>query len=148
MTTSSSFTIRESRPSDHTAIAALLRQLGYPATPALVLEKIEALLSSPTDQVIVAAAHGEVIGSISLHAFPLFHATGCLGRITSMVVDARYRECGVGSALMSAAERWFEEAGCVKLEVTSGDHRPDAHRFYEKHGFLRDGQRLSRAVLP
>jgi hypothetical protein len=31
----------------------------------------------------------------------------------------------------------------VKLEVTSGDQRIDAHRFYERHGFRRDGQRLT-----
>lgn len=33
----------------------------------------------------------------------------------------------------------------VKFEVTSGDHRPHAHRFYAKHGFLRDGQSLAKA---
>ncbi|KFG94162.1 GCN5 family acetyltransferase [Burkholderia paludis] len=138
--------IREPRASDHAAIACLLQQLGYQTTPALVLEKIEALLPSPTDKIIVASARDEVVGSISLHALPLFHAPGNLGRITSMVVDERYRGNGVGSALIAAAEHWFRQVGCVKLEVTSGDHRPAAHRFYERHGFLRDGQRLSRKL--
>lgn len=136
--------IREMRPSDHIAIALLLQQLGYLISPELILEKIEILLPSSADKVVVALMHGEVVGCISLHAFPLFHAAGCLGRISSLVVDERCRGCGVGGALMRAAECWFESVGCVKLEVTSGDHRPDAHRFYERHGFLRDGQRFSK----
>nr|WP_223997881.1 GNAT family N-acetyltransferase [Burkholderia gladioli] len=82
----------------------------------------------------------------SLHALPLFHAAGNLGRITSMVVDERYRGNGVGSGLIDAAEHWFRQVGCVKLEVTSGDHQPAAHHFYERHGFLRDGQRLSKKL--
>lgn len=136
--------IRESHSSDHTAIAVLLQQLGYQATPALILEKIEALRTSQTDKVIVASVQGRVVGSISLHALPLFHLEGYLGRITSMVVDERYRGCGIGSALIGAANSWFRSVGCVKLEVTSGDHRSHAHRFYEQHGFVRDGQRLCK----
>ena len=138
--------IRESRSSDHATIALLLQQLGYQATPALILEKIEAMLPSPMDKIIVATVREQVIGSISIHALPLFHAAGNLGRITSMVVDERYQGNRVGSALIDAAEHWFRQAGCVKLEVTSGDHRQAAHHFYERHGFLRDGQRLSRKL--
>jgi GNAT superfamily N-acetyltransferase len=138
--------IRESRSSDHVTIALLLQQLGYQTTPALVLQKIEAMLLSPMDKIIVASVGEEVIGSISLHALPLFHMAGSLGRITSMVVDERYRGNGVGNALIDAAEHWFRQVGCVKLEVTSGDHRQTAHHFYERHGFLRDGQRLSKTV--
>ncbi|MBZ5793559.1 GNAT family N-acetyltransferase [Burkholderia contaminans] len=139
---------REAWLSDCTAIARLLRQLGYDATPALIHEKLLSLAGKPDDRVCVATLDGEVVGSISLHILPLFHAAGNLGRITSMVVDERHRGCGIGGALMAAAERWFESGRCVKLEVTSGDHRPDAHRFYAHHGFLRDGQRLSRKMRP
>ncbi|MEX3671993.1 GNAT family N-acetyltransferase [Paraburkholderia phenoliruptrix] len=135
---------RESEPSDHCSIALLLHQLGYEATPALILEKLQLLIPSPSDKIFVATVHDKVVGSISLHVLPLFHAAGYLGRITSMVVDKHHQGAGIGSALIAAAERWFETVGCVKLEVTSGDHRPDAHRFYARHGFQRDGQRLAK----
>lgn len=135
---------RESRLLDHCSIALLLRQLEYEATPVVILEKLQSLLPSSTDKIFVATVHDEVVGIISLHALPLFHTAGNLGRITSMVVDERHRGTGIGSALIAAAERWFEAVGCVKLEVTSGDHRLDTHRFYAKHGFLRDGQRLAK----
>jgi GNAT superfamily N-acetyltransferase len=112
--------------------------------PAQVGERLQALAASPADQVLVATLAGEVVGSISLHALSLFHAGGGLGRITSLVVDERFRGRHIGSALIAAAQRWFDTAGCVKVEVTSSDHRSGAHRFYEGHGYVRDGQRFAR----
>jgi GNAT superfamily N-acetyltransferase len=137
-------TIRQARPADHVPIASLLRQLGYDPSPLLILQKIESALPSPIDIVFVAATAEDVVGCISLHALPLFHAPGHLGRITSMVVDERHRGCGIGSALIAEAEKWFAAIGCLKLEVTSADTRSHAHRFYERHGFTRDGQRLAK----
>ncbi|AJW98590.1 acetyltransferase domain protein [Burkholderia gladioli] len=136
--------IRAARPADAPAVSALLRQLGYEAGPAQVQGRLEALAGSAADTVLVAAVGSEIAGCISLHALPLFHAEGRLGRITSLVVDQGRRSRGIGGALMAAAAAWFEAAGCVKTEVTSGDHRADAHRFYARHGYARDGQRLSR----
>jgi hypothetical protein len=43
---------------------------------------------------------------------------------------------------MAVAHAWFRTQGCVRVEVTSGDHRADAHRFYARHGYARQGQRL------
>ncbi|MCA8351694.1 GNAT family N-acetyltransferase [Burkholderia cepacia] len=138
--------MRDARLSDCAAIARLLRQLGYDVTPALIHEKLLSLADKPSDRVCVAILNGEIVGSISQHILPLFHAPGNLGRITSLVVDECHRGYGIGGALMADAQRWFERGRCVKLEVTSGDQRPDAHRFYAHHGFARDGQRLSRKM--
>ncbi len=138
--------IRVAQPDDHTVLAGLLRQLGYELTPAQVRDRLRALGASPADRVLVAVLHGDVVGSISLHALPLFHMAGQLGRITSMVVDERHRGRGIGSVLIGAAQRWFAAAGCVKVEVTSSDRRTEAHRFYERHGFQRDGRRLARNI--
>ncbi|MGK8208545.1 GNAT family N-acetyltransferase [Burkholderia cenocepacia] len=139
-------TTRASQIDDYIDIARLLRQLGYDSTSGMIREKLQALLPSQADRILVATIDQEIVGCISLHALPLFHMAGSLGRITSMVVDARCRGQGIGSALIAAAEHWFEQAGCVKLEVTSGDHRPDAHRFYARHGFVRNGQRLAKTM--
>ncbi len=136
--------IRRAEPRDAEPVAGLLAQLGYPVSPALIADKLAALAGSEADCVLVAVAGDAVIGCISLHALPLFHAAGRLGRITSLVVDAGRRSRGTGGALVAAAEAWFAAAGCVKCEVTSGDARADAHRFYARHGYLRDGRRLAK----
>nr|WP_244107139.1 GNAT family N-acetyltransferase [Burkholderia anthina] len=85
--TSSNLTTREAQIDEYADIARLLRQLGYDATPAMRRSKLAALLPSAADRIVVAVVDGRIVGCISLHALPLFHADGNLGRITSLVVD-------------------------------------------------------------
>lgn len=66
------------------------------------------------DGVLVASLQGEVVGSISLHVLPVFHAAGFLGRITNLVVDEHNRGYGIGTALIANVYRWFKTVGCVK----------------------------------
>lgn len=138
--------IRRAHSADREAISSLLHQLGYEATPAHVAQRLAAIQDSPADLVLVATQGEAVIGCIGLHILPMFHASGCLGRITSLVIDEACRGRRVGSALMDAAADWFAQQGCVKMEVTSGNRRLDAHRFYEAHGMTRDSQRFAKAI--
>lgn len=138
--------IRRAGPGDHDTIASLLHQLGYDVTPQQVAQRLAAMQDSPADLVLVATDGAAVTGCIGLHILPMFHAAGRLGRITSLVVDERWRGRRIGSALLDAAAGWFAAQGCIKMEVTSGNRRLDAHRFYESHGMVRDSQRFSRAL--
>ncbi|MFL9927223.1 GNAT family N-acetyltransferase [Herbaspirillum lusitanum] len=137
---------RQAVPADHAEIAGLLCQLGYKIDAAQVLAKLNAMQGSSADLVLLASKEDKIIGCISLHVLAMFHRTGSLGRITSLVADREHRGQGIGKALMAAAHQWFIDNECVKLEVTSADQRLDAHRFYESLGFERDGQRFSREV--
>lgn len=128
--------------SDSVAIAELLAQLGYGIDPSEVRVKIAE--RTHLDMVFVAKLDGMVIACISLHALPLFHVKGNMGRVTSLVVNEAHRGKKIGGALMLEAARWFKENACVKIEVTSGSQRIDAHRFYEKHGYAEDGKRYSK----
>ena len=89
-----------------------------------------------------------IVGCLSAHAHELFHVPGRLGRITSMVVDANARGHGVGRALVDRAMAFFQERGCVRVEVTSGDHRPGAHVFYQSVGFIVDERRFVKRLVP
>lgn len=139
--------IRRACDADCAAIAALLGQLGYASTPAQVQDRLATLEPSTTDLVLVATHDSTVIGCISLHILPMFHTSGGLGRITSLVIDADWRGRRIGSALMDAASAWFAANGCLKMEVTSNNRRLDAHRFYDAHGMARDSQRFSRSLI-
>ncbi|WMY11007.1 GNAT family N-acetyltransferase [Paraburkholderia phenoliruptrix] len=138
--------IRDSLASDYSAIASLLRQLGHQISSVLVLEKIETLCWSSTDKLLVATVDDQLVGSISLHLCPQFHAEGFVGRVTSLIVDERNRGCGVGTALIAAAETWFKRVGCVESEVAHNDRGSEAARFYERQNFSRDGLRLSKRL--
>jgi N-acetylglutamate synthase-like GNAT family acetyltransferase len=135
-------TVRSARLSDAPRIRELLAQLGYSADLTFVEQRLEAVAESATDSVLVAEAGESVIGVVSLHSFDLFHQSGRIGRITSFVVDDSMRGSGVGKLLLAATDAFFRSAGCVRAEVTSGNHRANAHAFYESSGYLPDERRF------
>lgn len=140
--------IRPAGIGDIEQIVRLIRELGYEIAPASLRQKIDGMASSHADHALVAVAGDHVLGCISLHVMPLFHAEGNLGRITALVVDMDHRGQGIGRALMRSSHEWFGAAHCARFEVTSGDHREGAHRFYEQQGYARQGQRLLKQALP
>lgn len=136
--------IRAAEISDVDKVAALLKQLGYIASAGLVENKIAMLTASPNDRVLVGENEGIIAGVISLHVTELFHAAGRIGRITALVIASDMRAKGIGKLLIEAADTFFRSTGCVRAEVTSGDHRPDAHAFYEAQGYMPDERRFMK----
>jgi len=129
-------TIRPPVPAeDAEAVAELLGELGYPNTPAFARAKLEVLSQRTDDWVRVAEHAGRVVGVAHLHAAELFHQPRRVGRIMAVVVAADCRRLGIGRALMTALESLAEQAGCIKLELTSAAHREDAHAFYASLGY-------------
>jgi GNAT superfamily N-acetyltransferase len=76
----------------------------------------------------------------------MFHAPGKLGRVMALVVSEERRRRGLASALMADLERWARGAGCTKLEITSGTHRPGAHEFYERLGYVEKPRRFVKDI--
>ena len=129
---------------DIKVIVSLMSDLGYKVTGELIDSKLRQFEKSDTDIVYVAEDidTGEILGAISLHLLPTFHAPGYIGRITSLIVSTENRGSGVGTLLMDQADKYFIANGCLRAEVTSGDERQEAHRFYEKHNFTIDERRF------
>ena len=139
---------------DADAISLLLGDLGYSIEAARILEKLAALRHSPADRVWVAEAPSGVLGDagealaglLSFHAIPLLHTPGNLGRITSLVVHPQLRGRGIGRRLVGVAEGFARESQCERLELTSGEHRHDAHRFYLALGFALRSARFVKTL--
>jgi GNAT superfamily N-acetyltransferase len=134
--------IRPATHKDSADIANLMAQLGYPCTPAEMGQRLDRLSLLESEQVFVAERAGQVLGVGSVHLISLLHESGNVGRITALVVRADVRGQGIGSRLVREAESWAWSHDCQRMEVTSGDHRPDAHRFYEACGFKYDARRF------
>lgn len=135
--------VRSAEARDSAAIAALIGQLGYEATPGEVSARLEALASEGR-AVLVAELDGEVVGCLSTSVMRVLHRPAPVGRISMMVVDEMVRGRGLGAALVRAAEWRLAEQGCAMIEVTSNVRRTAAHRFYERLGFERTSVRLAR----
>jgi len=134
--------IRKALLTDAESVSKLLSQLGYQASPQLIRDKLEALEFSARDTVLLALDGKTTIGVISLHVLELFHQPGRLGRITSLVIDDAFQGQGVGTMLVYAADAFFTEQLCVRAEVTSSDHRTQAHNFYQQQGYVLDERRF------
>lgn len=139
--------IRPARASDLPELVRLFSELGYDIAPDVLAKRWEAFEGSGEHALVAdeASQQGRLLGVATLHATPVLHRAGPVGRVTALVVDATFRGCGIGRALMAAAERWAAERGCVLLEVTSNQRRADAHKFYEGLGFERTSFRFARA---
>jgi GNAT superfamily N-acetyltransferase len=124
------------------AVANLLTELGYPATVEQVRQRL-AIHHPPETIVLVAAIRERLVGLASFHRIVLIHMDGFLGRVTSLVVTERERGRGIGRRLLAAVEEYAWSNGCLRIEITSGDHRPDTHRFYERVGYKLDSRRHS-----
>ena len=123
--------------------------LGYGTSAELVAERLTTFTSSDADVVFVAggAPGDRLLGVVSAHAMPLFHASGRLVRLTALAVRAEAQGRGVGRALVEAAEEWGWRIGARRVEVTSGDHRPGAHAFYQALGYAADERRFIKQML-
>ncbi len=138
-----SLRIRTAETADASQIAICLKSLGYGASADLVEAKLMAFRDE-TDAVLVACEGALIVGVVSIHITPLFHAPGHLARITALSIRDGHQRRGIGRSLMAAAEQWSWATGAARIDLTSGNHRPEAHRFYESLGYGTDSRRFGK----
>lgn len=137
--------IREAKPGDADAIAALLDALGYDVRAADVRKRMTGLRKS-SEPVLVADRGKQVIGCVSWHVTPVIHRPRPVGRITMLVVGEAERGEGIGTALVEAVEARLHKAGCGLVEVTSNMKRMRAHAFYDGLGYERSSYRFFKPL--
>ena len=87
------------------------------------------------DADVLLAIEGErVVGLASVYADILSIRYGPRCWLQDLIVTASHRGAGVGAKLIDAASGWARDRGCTHLELSSGDGRKDAHRFYRAQG--------------
>jgi GNAT superfamily N-acetyltransferase len=137
--------IRPAEQRDSATLARLIGQLEYEVSADDVSARL-ATMDGEGQVGLVAELDGRVVGCLSTSMMRVLHRPAPVGRISMMVVDEPFRGCGVGAALVRAAERSLAERGCYIVEVTSHVRRTDAHRFYEKLGYEHTSVRLARTL--
>lgn len=135
---------RPATPEDADSIAECLAELGYDTPASLVARRLVEFENSAANIVFVAFQPGDhkALGVVSAHALPLFHTQGHLVRLTAFAVRRSAQGMGVGRLLVASAEQWAWDLGAARIEATSGDHRPAAHRFYLAAGYSVDERRF------
>ena len=128
---------RAATDADAPVIAELLGGLGYSVERGFVRNRLALLSSRPDECVLVAENTGKVVGMVSAHLFPLFHADYWIGRITALVVRPDQRGRGMARLLLQAAEEFAWSRQCIRVEVDSGGSHYSAPVFYERTGYER-----------
>ncbi len=97
------------------------------------------------NSIIVAIDKEKVIACLQLtiiHGISRFGTTRA--QIEGVRVDRHYRGQRVGEALIRHAIEKSRQSGCTMMQLTTDKQRQDAHRFYERLGFVasHDGMKL------
>lgn len=144
--TDDSVRLRAAIASDAPAIVALLTELGYSVERAAIPQRLSAIESEGGMVVVVVDAGGAALGLMSMARHSVLHASGSVAYITALVTASAARRRGVGQRLVAAAKAWAKEHGCVRLTVTSAEHRSDAHAFYPACGMPYTGRRFATTI--
>ena len=137
--------IRKVRRSDAAAVAGLLGELGYACSTPDAKRRLAAL-GRKSDQVFAAVEGKRVVGLVALHLSSMLHTEGRWCRVTTLVVTESHRRRGVGEALLRHAEQCALAGGAWCVELTCGERRGEAHRFYLRHGYTERRTRFFKSL--
>ena len=130
--------VREIRISDYTDIC-LLNQEFKPKlnqfSAERVKERIDYILKNTKDIIFVSEHMDEVIGYIHGSPYELLFSNSLIN-VLGFVVKEKYRNSGVGSMLIGRLESWARENGFSGIKLLTHPSRINAHRFYERHGYI------------
>ncbi|MFE5112516.1 GNAT family N-acetyltransferase [Streptomyces sp. NPDC056663] len=95
------------------------------------------LADDPNQHLVVAARNGVVVGTLQLTVIPGLSRRGSTRSIIEGVrIRADERGSGLGTRLIQWAVDESRRQDCQLVQLTSDATRTDAHRFYERLGFI------------
>lgn len=105
---------------------------------AVYVEAFSAIDADPNQFLAVAIdTGGAVVGTLQISFLPGISRMGSWrGQIEAVRVADTHRNAGLGGQMFEWAIAQCKSRGCNLVQLTTDKARPDAHRFYEKLGFI------------
>ena len=135
--------IRPAAPDDIPAIVEMLADDALGATRESpddlrpYLAAYERLRGDPNQFVMVAVRAERVVGTFQLTVIPGLSRRGSTRSVIEGVrVHGSERGRGLGQLMVEWAVAESRRQGCSLVQLTSDTARPEAHRFYERLGFV------------
>ncbi|MEU1512429.1 GNAT family N-acetyltransferase [Streptomyces sp. NPDC005811] len=135
--------IRTAAAEDIPAIVALLAddplgaQRESPDDLTPYRKALERLTADPNQRLVVAVREGRVVGTLQLTIIPGLSRRGATRSVIEGVrVHADERGSGLGTRFIEWAIEESRRENCQLVQLTSDVSRTDAHRFYERLGFV------------
>jgi len=102
------------------------------------LDALAQITADPNQEMIIVEADSVPIGCFQLSYLPgLMRRGQKRGQIEVVHVAQSHRNRGVGAEMMRWAIDRCRQNHCSMVQLTSNKQRLDAHRFYERLGFLK-----------
>ncbi len=93
--------------------------------------------ADPAHLLVVADDGGTVVGTLQLSFLPGLSRGGALrAQVEGVRVAAAARGRGLGEAMLRWCADEARRRGAALLQLTTDTRRPDAHRFYERLGYV------------
>ncbi len=131
-----SLVIRDATAEDAAAVLPLVAEMGagFDRPTGADAASVGRYLEQPGYGILLALVDGEPAGFLA-HATTLDLYLGTpTGEIVDLLVTERHRGKGIGTALVAAAVRRFDVAGCGEVRVVTDADNLAARRVYEKAG--------------
>ena len=139
-------TYRHATPDDLPLLVGLIVEDSVVATnddPADAMhpdyvDALSAIDQDPNQEMFVVELDDAPVGCFQLSYLPGLMRRGMWrGQIEVVHVTEPMRNHGIGGEMMRWALARCREKGCGMVQLTSNKKRTDAHRFYERLGFLK-----------
>jgi ribosomal protein S18 acetylase RimI-like enzyme len=114
--------------------------------PQAYLDAFSEIEGQSGNSIIVAVDNKRVIGCIQLTIIPGLARLGMKrAQIEGVRVNNQYRGKGIGETLICYAIESAKALDCGLVQLTTDKQRKDAHRLYERLGFVstHEGMKLS-----
>jgi ribosomal protein S18 acetylase RimI-like enzyme len=109
--------------------------------------RLGAIFRDEDYETLVARDDGIVVGFVGTRVGHLYEDDEQYGQVMALAVAVQRQRRGIGRMLLRAAESSLVERGARVLVVTSGNHRADAHSFYESCGYTCTGRRYKKSEV-
>ena len=154
--------IRPARPEDYVDFSRLYLEVND-LHAATLPELFQAANVAPFDEsefcrmletagqaVYMALVDDQAVGFVNVvlrEALPLeILAPRLFAVIDSIGVNARFRQAGIGQALMARAEQWALEQGARSVELNVFDFNQGAIAFYKRQGYNDLSRKMSKRL--
>jgi transcriptional regulator len=114
--------------------------------PSAYLDGFERIDLDPNQELLVMESCGKTIGTLQLTTIPgLSRQGGTRLLVEAVRIGSDFRGQGLGHVLFEWVIQHARTRGCRMVQLTTDKSRNDAHRFYERLGFVasHEGMKLS-----
>lgn len=141
--------IREARRDDLAAVVGLvaadaIREVAETVpgdggdVAAEYVTAFDEIAADPRQLLLVGELAGAVVATCQLTFIrQLVYRGGLIAQVESVRTAEQLRGRGIGQALLEYVIAESRRRGAVRLQLTTNNQRVDAHRFYERLGFVR-----------